>query len=57
MSTGMRCLFIDSRGYSTNIDDTVTRTRLISQHAQFVVADISYSEDNPNQLLAARRTS
>jgi hypothetical protein len=47
-ATGLPCIWIDAPGYSTNVSDTVERTRLLIQHAQFVVADLSFSEDNPD---------
>jgi hypothetical protein len=46
-ATGLPCMWIDMPGYSTNLPNTVDRTRLLIGHAVFVVADLSYSEDNP----------
>jgi hypothetical protein len=47
-SSGIPCLWIDSPQYSTNIDDTIERARLLIKHAQFIVAEISLTEENPD---------
>ena len=47
-ASGTPCIWIDSKNYSTNIDDTTERVRLLIKHAEFVVAEISLTEDNPD---------
>jgi hypothetical protein len=48
MAAGIPCLWIDSRGYATNVDDTADRARLLIRHAAFVVAEISLTDENPD---------
>ena len=47
-AAGMRCLWIDSHDYRANVEDTVERVRLLIKNAQFVVAEISLTEENPD---------
>jgi hypothetical protein len=45
-ATGIPCICIDSKNYSTNIDDTIERARLLIKNAQFIIAEISLTDDN-----------
>jgi hypothetical protein len=47
-STGFPCLWIDAPNYSTNIDDTIERVKLLIKHSEFVVAEISLTAENPD---------
>lgn len=47
-STGFPCLWIDAPDYTTNINDTVERVKLLIKHSEFVVAEISLTAENPN---------
>lgn len=44
-ATGLRCIHLDSAGYTPNITDTTERARVLIREAQFVVADISIVGD------------
>ena len=46
-ASGIPCIWIDSSNYRTNIEDTVERARLLIKHAEFVIAEMSLSDENP----------
>ncbi|MCE2752386.1 MAG: hypothetical protein LW720_10905 [Pirellula sp.] len=47
-STGLPCLWIDAPNYTTNIDDTIERVKLLIKHSEFVVAEMSLTAENPD---------
>ncbi len=46
-SFGISCLWSDDGKHSTNINSIRERARLLIKHSHFVIADLSFDQDNP----------
>lgn len=52
--TGLPCLWYGDERHATNIEGIRESTRLLIKHATFVVADLSFTLDNPNNYNPSR---
>jgi hypothetical protein len=46
---GVPCLWVDDGRHRTNVDSVRDRTRLLIQHATFIIADLTLGVESPNR--------